>query len=196
MWDDDLLTTEINHLCAYHKWKLRDGSRNPNADKVTRYVLDIKDGPKEKGNFDSAKTFFASRLAAALLRLTEEQYPHFIAIVPSSTKGKESPGLCQIVEDVIAKLAKSNIRIQFLPDCLIRYADVSKNASGGNRNIEKHLGSIKVGDKKLIKGKRILLIDDVATTGNSIQACKSILKSAGAGNVIMLVLGQTVFENE
>jgi predicted amidophosphoribosyltransferase len=195
VWEDDLLISEINHLCAYHKWRLRDGSRNPNADKVTRYILDIKDGP-EAGNFDSARSFFAQRLVAALLRLSKGQHPHFIAVVPSSTKDKESPGLSQIAEIVIAKLAEKGIEIQFLPDCLIRYSNVSKNASGGNRNIEKHLGSIKVGDKKLIKGKRILLIDDVAATGNSILACKSILKSAGASDVIMLVLGQTVLENE
>lgn len=195
MWDDDLLINEINHLCAYHKWKLRDGSRNPNADKVTGYILDIKDGPGA-ANFDSAKSFFASRLAAALLRVARAQHPHFITVVPSSTKGKESLGLCQIVEMVIAKLSKKDIEIQFLPNCLIRYETVSKNASGGSRSIEKHRGSIKVGDKRILKGKRVLLIDDVATTGNSILACKEILKNAGAGNVIMLVLGQTVFENE
>lgn len=195
MWDDNILITKINHLCDYNKWKLGNGEKNPNADKVTGYILDIKDGPSAS-HFDKAKIFFAGKLMVALQKLSAEQLPEVIAIVPSSTKGKESPGLSEISVATIEMLKPKGINIQFLPNCLARTISVSKNSTGGNRSIEKHLSSIRVSEKNVVKGRRILLLDDVSTTGNSIQACKRILQQNGASDVIMLVLGQTVLENE
>ena len=41
------------------------------------------------------------------------------------------------------------------------------------------------------KGDTVILLDDVATTGNSITACRDILMSCGAREVMMIVLGMT-----
>ena len=54
-------------------------------------------------------------------------------------------------------------------------------------------------DKRLKKSPinkdvKVLLIDDVATSGNSLRACKDILKKHGAGEVYMLALGRTANE--
>lgn len=46
----------------------------------------------------------------------------------------------------------------------------------------------------LIKGKNVLLLDDVRTTGNSLSACKQVLEEAGALTVQCLALGQTQWE--
>jgi predicted amidophosphoribosyltransferase len=76
--------------------------------------------------------------------------------------------------------------------CLIRHTTINKLATGGDRSIEVHLNSIKVQNPNLIKDKRILLIDDVTTTHNSLFACKQLLLEAGAAQVYCLALGQTV----
>jgi len=44
-------------------------------------------------------------------------------------------------------------------------------------------GAFKVRDKKEVAGKRILLIDDVVTTGATMSACAKALKRAGASGV-------------
>ncbi|MCO4782722.1 MAG: phosphoribosyltransferase [Candidatus Cloacimonetes bacterium] len=56
------------------------------------------------------------------------------------------------------------------------------------------LKSIKVNPDRtnLILDKTILLIDDIFTTGGSMNACKKILKDAGAKEVICFALGRTV----
>ncbi len=43
---------------------------------------------------------------------------------------------------------------------------------------------------------RVLLIDDVTTSGNSLRACRDILLQNGAKKVYMLALGRTATENE
>jgi ComF family protein len=42
-----------------------------------------------------------------------------------------------------------------------------------------------------LKGQTIILVDDVATTGNTINECARVLKRAGAAKVIGLVLART-----
>ena len=42
-----------------------------------------------------------------------------------------------------------------------------------------------------IKGKTVILVDDVATTGNTMNECARILKKAGAGKVLGLTLART-----
>ena len=42
-----------------------------------------------------------------------------------------------------------------------------------------------------VKGKTVLLVDDVCTTGSSLAACTAILKAAGAARVICAVVAKT-----
>lgn len=59
------------------------------------------------------------------------------------------------------------------------------------KNVE---NSFKVVDKSvsIIKGHHVLLIDDVLTSGATIQACTKILKKAGVGKVSVLTLARVV----
>ena len=48
--------------------------------------------------------------------------------------------------------------------------------------------SVAVSDESKAHGKRIILIDDVATTGSTLDACASALKECGATSVWCLTL--------
>jgi len=52
-------------------------------------------------------------------------------------------------------------------------------------------GAFKVINNLKIKGKDIILVDDVATTGNTINECARVLKKAGCSRVYGLVLART-----
>lgn len=56
------------------------------------------------------------------------------------------------------------------------------------------LGSIVVKDKWQVKGKDILVIDDVFTTGGTMDACAKALKRAGANKVYGLTVCKTLLE--
>jgi ComF family protein len=63
------------------------------------------------------------------------------------------------------------------------------SAKARRRNV---LGAFQVPDPAKVKGKRVLLLDDVLTTGATVQACARALKRAGAAQVHVLVLARVV----
>lgn len=52
------------------------------------------------------------------------------------------------------------------------------------------LGAFSVLDGKMVAGKRILLVDDVVTTGATLSECARILKTAGAETVDVITLAK------
>ena len=40
-------------------------------------------------------------------------------------------------------------------------------------------------------GKRVLLLDDIVTTGETLRECARVLRDAGAAEVLALTLGRT-----
>ena len=56
--------------------------------------------------------------------------------------------------------------------------------------------AFKVRKPEKIMDKNILLVDDVSTTGATIQECAKILKQSGAKKVFACTVGTTSFENE
>ena len=66
---------------------------------------------------------------------------------------------------------------------------VVTGAKARRRNV---LGAFKVPDPRKVAGKRVLLLDDVLTTGATAEACARALKRAGAEQVHVLVLARVV----
>jgi predicted amidophosphoribosyltransferase len=63
------------------------------------------------------------------------------------------------------------------------------SASDRRRNV---LGAFAVPDPRRVRDRRVLLVDDVLTTGATADACSSALLVAGAASVVVLTLGRVV----
>jgi len=64
-------------------------------------------------------------------------------------------------------------------------SQVEKSKSERRENV---LNAFKIFDRKLVKNKKILLVDDVITTGATVKECAKVLKRAGAKEVWALTL--------
>ena len=110
-----------------------------------------------------------------------------VSVVPSGTPGNESG-----IKKVARKLAKFTMNHKVDATlCLRRHTATSSYYEGGDRSVSTHLKSIELQSPELIRDKVVLLLDDVRTTGNSLQACKQILDKASPKSVVPLALAQT-----
>jgi len=146
--------------------------------------------------------------------------PDFIVPVPLHSRRLRWRGFNQseLLADYVSQNLTPGLEIPVLKDILIRkkhtppqmkvkkYAERRKNiqdafeinikchpelVSGSNKPKKLDSGSeagMTTGD--LLKKKTILLVDDIATTGATLNECARILKSAGAKKVFALVLAR------
>ena len=96
---------------------------------------------------------------------------------------------------ILAKGLEKVTGIRTLPDALIRTRATPSQGhltfSERRKNVRKAF-AFKKKYKDQIKGKTLVLIDDVYTTGATIKECTAVLKKGGAGDVHVLTLARVV----
>jgi ComF family protein len=83
--------------------------------------------------------------------------------------------------------------LTYLPDALVRRrateSQAGKSGSGRRRNVAAAF-AVPEPRRPLVEGRRILLIDDVMTTGATAEGCARALKTAGAARVDVAVVAR------
>ncbi len=97
---------------------------------------------------------------------------------------------------ILAKsLAKSLPNIKYRPQLLSRTRSTPPQKGLTRKERQKNIaGAIRmhIQDKNLLSGKNICVIDDVYTSGATLNECAKILKKAGANNVYALTLARVL----
>ena len=174
---------QIYKICEYEPYR-KQGEKNPNVNQDTFRIMDLKN--PDARNHTASVAYYGEKLnggfgqLSSFLKTTNLQ----VAIVPSSKQEKVSPGL----ESLLGTVNKANII--YNRDFLVRSYDVPAAHEGGDRSVEKHTKSIEVRCQPN-PDVPLILLDDVTTTGNSLEACRAILAKAGITNVYMVAIGHT-----
>jgi competence protein ComFC len=131
------------------------------------------------------------RLAGLLCRaLPDDGAERFDAVVPMPLHWRRrwKRGFNQ--SEILARLVAKNRRVPMI-DVVRRVRATATQAGLTNSNRRKNVaGAFRVSRKSQIAGKRILLIDDVMTTGSTAAACALTMKRAGASSVTLLTLAR------
>jgi hypoxanthine phosphoribosyltransferase len=173
------------YLGFYHpKFERYEGEKYEN-----NYFNDFSDNIlrlKER-NWESIEYF-----GDLILKLLEDE-ELVITAVPSHESGKQYSG----IRDIASYIAFCNPIYIDESYCLIRHQSIPKlSCSSGSRSKHIHLESIRVENRSAIDNKNIILLDDVITSGGSVEACVEILQAAGAKMVKTICLGKTIREIE
>jgi len=134
--------------------------------------------------------FFASLLHSRFHSIIEDA--DYIVFVPMH-KWKRIMRMYNHAHLLSLYLSKISKR-PMIKDLLIKVKLTKSQTGLSKKDREKNLkNSIVMNgkNKKLIKGKKLLLVDDVLTTGSTINLCSKLLKKAGAEKIYVLTIART-----
>ena len=207
----DVLNKEIQELCVRSlpqaicqsdnifddshglKWKVKDcwsdetvcglnfyipgGRRNPEAASHanTQAILRLKEKDES-----AIMKFFVTLDKILCSGIT-------VAVVP----GHDSENKCSGMHLLGKQLADCKNRLD-ATGVLVRHTTVPALHAGGSREPSVHEQSIRVDSQNNIRGKLVVLLDDVSTTKHSLNVCRELLLRHGAKRVKMLTLGNCV----
>lgn len=134
---------------------------------------------------------FLSQLLIEQFYINFNEKIDFVCCVPISLYKKFSRGYNQ-TELLAVEFAKK-VNIEFMPNLLKR---VKHTVSQFKLSREERLKNVKdifaVVMPEKVKGKNVLIIDDVCTTGETLNQCGKVLKSAKAKKVFGYVVARDV----
>lgn len=112
-----------------------------------------------------------------------------IISVPMNNEKKSSRGYNQT--ELFSKQIADNLKIKYEKTDLIKVVNNKRQSSLKLTERKNNVKDVfKVPSKEKIQNKNIILIDDIYTTGATLEECAKVLKEAGAKSVLGLVIAK------
>jgi ComF family protein len=93
-------------------------------------------------------------------------------------------------EEITKELAE-NLKIPLIKDCLVKIKETKDQIELSEKEREENVrGAFFVKNKEEIVGKNVLLVDDVFTTGATMEEAARVLKEAGAKKIVGIVVAK------
>ncbi len=132
---------------------------------------------------DYVAPYMGSLMAHRFGMLTELAGVDLVIPVPLFKKRQKKRGYNQ--SELLARAFCANTQLPLEVAALVRVRDTgSQTKLGRAARVENMAGAFAVQNPVDVKGKTVLLIDDVATTGATLEACAQALRLAGAKRVL------------
>jgi competence protein ComFC len=115
-----------------------------------------------------------------------------IVPVPLSRKRKQSRGYNQAA--LLARPLSLATGIPYRPQYLRRVRDTASQVGLSEKDRVKNVKGAFLAQSESVNGKKILIVDDITTTGATIQNCATALLEAGAVQVYGLTVARALIE--
>ncbi len=129
---------------------------------------------------------FAGWLAAALP--THAWRADLVAAVPLGLEREQVRGYNQAA--LLARALSQRLKLNYAPDALIRIRETRSQVGLQPELRRANVEAAFQARERIVAGQRILLIDDLYTTGATLSACARALQAAGAGGVYGLTVAR------
>lgn len=135
-------------------------------------------------------------LLADALRQSTLPLPDIILPVPLHKRRLRFRGFNQseLLAEIVSQTLVPGLEITLLRNCLLRprYTKPQMKTHSRDERLANLRGAfaLATGSEKFIRDKNIWIIDDVATTGTTLEECALLLKKHGAHNVFGIVLAR------
>jgi predicted amidophosphoribosyltransferase len=150
------------------------------------FPVQVREGGKVKSLNLDAIQFFTNELIKKLNNLND----FTLCVVPPHEANNSISGI-KLISQILSQ-QKGGIDGT---ECVKRRFTIEPQHNSQSRlSIFELKNSLTIKEENLIKGKKVLLLDDISTTGNSLKATHDLLLQMGAEFVICIVLGRTVFD--
>lgn len=128
----------------------------------------------------------AERLAALVGRM-DDSAQLLVVPVPTAASRARARGFDQA--KLLARELSRRSRLPYL-DCLARSGNTRQLGMTRRRRLSQLDGAFRVRDPRKVHAGRILLVDDVMTTGATLETAAHVLRDAGAGPVSAMVFAR------
>ncbi|OKZ76000.1 MAG: hypothetical protein BHW00_00410 [Clostridium sp. 26_22] len=112
-----------------------------------------------------------------------------IVPVPISPKRQKERGYNQSL--LIAREIAHKTNLELMNNCLIKTKNIIEQSKLNKEDRAQNIyGVYELKNKQLVENKKILLIDDIYTTGSTVNECSRILRKANPEKIGVLVLAK------
>jgi ComF family protein len=135
--------------------------------------------------------YFGQRMGVSLVQSRRFNDCEIIVPLPLFASREKKRGYNQAT--VIAEGISRQLKIPVFSDAVLRVKKTETQTHKSRIQRWKNMEStFKVGDPQKIKGKHVLLVDDVVTTGASLEACARVLQEIPGVRISIACLAHTV----
>lgn len=149
--------------------------------------------------YHGIKTMAEPLASLTFERLKETRFPlgnrvsksdYLIIPIPLSRKRLRQRGYNQ--SELIGRFLSDKLSVRMKTDVLYKIKETVSQVEIKDREkrLENLRGAFKVKNPELIKNKTVILVDDITTTGATLNEAKRVLTQAGAEKVIGLVVAR------
>jgi len=138
---------------------------------------------------------YAPMLTRWLERAGADLWPHADALVPVPLHPSRLRKRRYNQAAELARPLAKRLGLDYLPAALIRTRATKTQANSPEARWENVRTAFALNTNAKVAGKRIVLIDDVFTTGATLRACARVLVEAGASQVTAVVLARVASGN-
>ena len=135
----------------------------------------------------AAAKIMAERMTPLIRRYAHDKEPLIIVPVPTATSRVRQRGYDQA--KLLARELASQTRLPYLA-CLARDGQAHQHGASRRDRLTQLATALRVSSPRIVRNTSIILVDDVVTTGATLESAATVLGATGANRIEAVVFAQ------